>query len=67
MDDKIIGPLFGYKNGNELHHSVSCYHSIPKLKIPTLFITSKDDPVIGKKAVDYEIFKSNEYAVLATT
>ena len=67
MDDKIIGPLFGFKNGNEMHHTVSCYHSIPKLKVPTLFINSKDDPVIGEKSIDYDVFKKSEFAVLATT
>ena len=67
MDDKIIGPLFGFKDGKELHYKSSCYLNIPNLKVPTLFISSKDDPVIGSKATDYDIFKSNKFAFLATT
>ena len=59
MGDKILGPLFGFKNGTNLNYNVSCYHNIPKLKVPTLFINAKDDPVIGPKAIDFEIFKNN--------
>ena len=50
-----------------MHYESSCYLSIPKLKVPTLFISSNDDPVIGSKATDHDIFKNNKFAVLATT
>jgi len=50
-----------------LHYKSSCYHSISSLKVPTLFISSKDDPVLGPNATDFEIFRNNEFAVLATT
>ena len=56
IEEKIIAPLFGFKDRNDYHSQASCIHRIPKIKIPTVFMHTKDDPVYGKKAVDYEIF-----------
>ena len=53
IEEKIIAPLFGFKDRNDYHNKASCIHSIPKIKIPTVFMHSKDDPVYGKNAIDY--------------
>ena len=53
IEEKIIAPSFGFKDRNDYHNRASCIHRIPKIKIPTVFMHSKDDPVYGKKAVDY--------------
>ena len=67
FDNDITAPIFGWKDRNDYYEKAACYHRIPSIKIPTFFMNAKDDPIIGKKAIDYEIFKKNENTVLGTT
>ena len=37
------------------------------IKRPTFFMNAIDDPIIGEKAIDYEVFDKNENVLLGTT
>ena len=67
IDDKITAPMFGWKDRNDYYTKAACYHRIPSIKVPCFFINALDDPIIGHKAIDYDVFHQNEYTVLGTT
>lgn len=67
FDDEITAPLFGWKDRDDYYRKAACIHRIPMITIPSLFLNAKDDPIIGEKAIDYAIFKTNENCILATT
>ena len=67
FDNDITAPLFGWKNRADYYQKASCYHRIPMIKVPTLFLNAIDDPIIGNKAIDYDVFKGNKNCILATT
>jgi predicted alpha/beta-fold hydrolase len=47
IEEKIIAPSFGFKSRNEYHEKASCINSIPLIKLPTIYLHTKDDPVYG--------------------
>ena len=67
FDDEITAPLFGWKDRDDYYRTSACYHRIPSISIPTLFMNAKDDPIVGLKAIEFELFKSNPNAAIATT
>uniref|UniRef100_A0A7S3IKC8 Uncharacterized protein n=1 Tax=Strombidium inclinatum TaxID=197538 RepID=A0A7S3IKC8_9SPIT len=64
FDEVITAPFFGYESQDDYYTKAACVHRIPKIKTPTLFMNSLDDPIIGSKAIDYEVFRDNENCVL---
>ena len=59
-------PLNGYKDGYEYMKNASPYFRIPNIKVPTMFLNALNDPFMGEKVIDYEVFKSNPNVFLAT-
>jgi uncharacterized protein len=51
--------MFGWKDVNDYYTKAACYHRIPGIKVPSLFMNARDDPIIGEKAIDYDIFNGN--------
>jgi predicted alpha/beta-fold hydrolase len=66
FDEHFTAPLFGFKDRDDYYHKASCYHRIPSIKIPTLFMNSYDDPIVRKEAIGEEVFKINPNVLLAT-
>ena len=58
--------LYGYESPEEYWYKASCFHRIPYIKVPTLFINTLDDPIVGYRGIDFDVFKSNKYCALAT-
>lgn len=58
-EDKFVRPLLGFKTLEEYCHFVSGSHRIPHISVPTFFLNSLDDPIIGTSSIDYECFKHN--------
>ena len=67
FDDKITAPFFGYKNRDDYYDKASCFHRIPDIKVPTLFMNALDDPIVTHKSIDYEVIKNNPFTVVGTT
>ena len=65
-DTVFTAKMFGYKDVEDYYDKASCTHQIKNIKIPTLFLSALDDPIIGEKGIDYESCAANEYTVLAT-
>ena len=47
FDDEITAPLFGWRDRDDYYRTSACYHRIPSIKIPTLFMNALDDPIVG--------------------
>jgi len=67
IDNNITAPLFGWKDRDDYYRTSACYHRIPSIEVPSLFMNAIDDPIIGERAIDYEVFKANPNVVLGTT
>ena len=40
FDNDITAPIFGWKDRIDYYNKASCYHRIPMIKIPTLFLNA---------------------------
>ena len=58
-DNYITAPAFGYKDREDYYFKTASIHSIPSIGIPTFFLNSLDDPVVGLKAIDFKVFNEN--------
>ena len=67
MDDQVTCKFLGYENLHDYHYKAACCWSIPNIKVPTLFLTAMDDPMIDETIIDFDSIKANENCVLATT
>jgi len=59
--------LQGYEGNEDYWKDASCGQRIHKIVTPTLFINAIDDPIIGTKCIDYEVFKQNPNVAISTT
>jgi predicted alpha/beta-fold hydrolase len=59
-------PMNGYKDGMDYVKKAAPYNRIPSIKTPTMFLNSVNDPFMGEKVIDYEVFKGNPNVVLGT-
>ena len=62
----IMVKQFGYKSNEEYINKTSCCYKIPYIKIPTLFMSTLDDPLVGLNGLDFDSISHNENTVLAT-
>ena len=67
FDNDFTSKLFGFKDANDYYSKTSPHLIMHKITVPTLFINSWDDPVMGKSFYDPELFKKSKYIALATT
>lgn len=67
VDSIFTSKLYGYKDVDDYYYRASCFHNIPNIKTPTLFMNALDDPVVGEACIDYDLFKNNENIAMATT
>ena len=44
FDDAYVAPLFGYKDYLDYYNQTSCLHYLPRIRVPTLILNSRDDP-----------------------
>jgi predicted alpha/beta-fold hydrolase len=64
--EMITVPMNGYADIYDYLKKCSPYFRIPSIKQPTLFMNSLNDPFMGEVCLDYEVFKLNPNAILAT-
>jgi hypothetical protein len=49
-DENLMAPLFGYANAEEYYNDHSSLRYIGRSRIPTLHVSSIDDPMLGPEA-----------------
>ena len=57
IDDKITARVSGFESGPDYHYKASCCHVISKIKTPTLFMNSLDDPIVIRDCIDFDSIK----------
>ncbi len=62
FDNDFTSKLFGFKDANDYYSKTSPHLIMHKITVPTLFINSWDDPVMGKSFYDPELFKKSKYS-----
>jgi predicted alpha/beta-fold hydrolase len=55
FDDLITAPAFGFRDAADYYYTQSCRHFLDGIRVPSLLIQAKDDPVIP-----FDIFERPE-------
>lgn len=59
FDDKFTAPIHGFKNAIDYYTRNSSIHFIKNIEIPTLIISAKNDPFLGKECFpDYDAIRN---------
>lgn len=58
-DDTYTAPLNHFKNAEDYYQKASCYPFLKKIKVPTLILHSKDDPIIPDTTIPQKEDLSN--------
>ena len=66
-DDVYTSKLFGFKDANDYYNKTSPECKMHLITVPTLFINSWDDPIMGTSFYDPDLFKKSKSIALATT
>lgn len=67
IDEAITSKLYGFGNREDYYYKASCFHRIPTIRTPTIFINAMDDPIVSPNCIDYDVFRNSRYVALATT
>jgi predicted alpha/beta-fold hydrolase len=67
FDDRVTAPLFGFGSAANYYATQSAINFLPHIRIPTLVIVAKDDPLIPFETYKTPVFKSNSALELVVT
>lgn len=67
FDNLITAPYFGYADREDYYRKAACYHRIPHIRKPVFFMNALDDPIVGEKAIEYDLIMANPHTVLGTS
>lgn len=65
FDECVTRRILGYKSIEELYSKIECVSAIPNIKIPTLLLSSMDDPVISQDSIPKDQIFNNPNLILA--
>ena len=64
-DDQFTAPTWGYRGAMEYYEDASSAKQLDRVKVPTIILTSQDDPVVPFEM--YARFEMSEYIELIST
>lgn len=67
FDDRFTAPLFGFGTAANYYATQSAIKFLPAIRVPTLIITAKDDPLVPFESYDDPIFRTNPALTLIAT
>lgn len=67
FDDRFTAPLFGFGTAANYYATQSAMRYLDGIRIPTLAITAKDDPLVPFDVYAHPAFSSNPHITLAAT
>ena len=67
LDDRITGPSFGFTGAEHYYRTQSANQFLDRIRVPTLFIASKDDPLVPFHIYDHPAFRQNPCLHLLAT
>lgn len=59
FDDRYTAPLFGFGTAENYYRTQSSQHFLSDIRIPTLIVTAKDDPLVPFEMFDHPAFTRN--------
>ncbi len=59
FDDLYTGPLFGFGNADNYYETQSAGRFLDKIRVPTLVVQAKDDPLIPFSVYNHPAFREN--------
>ncbi len=51
FDDHVTAPLHGFSDGADYYTQSSCRQYLQRIKVPTLLLQAKDDPLVGNNSL----------------
>jgi uncharacterized protein len=67
FDDRFTAPLFGFGTAANYYATQSAVRYLDAIRIPTLVVCSKDDPLVPFEIYDHPAFRSNPALTLVAT
>ena len=67
MEEKVNWKVCGQNSFEEYHQNFSCANFLEKIKVPTLFYSCEDDPIITPKSIEVQRSLKNDYILMAST
>lgn len=67
LDLEVNWKVQGYKSVEEYHRALSCSTFMEKIKVPTIFYHSEDDPIVVPEAIEKTKSVNNDYVLMTST
>ncbi len=67
FDDRFTAPLFGFGTAANYYATQSAIDFLPAIRVQTLIITAKDDPLVPFEMYDDPVFRNNPALTLIAT
>jgi hypothetical protein len=67
IDDQVTAPSFGFQGAAHYYETQSAINFVPRIRVPTLLIQSKDDTFIPFEMYTHPALAANPYVRLLTT
>ncbi|SCU84801.1 LADA_0D03884g1_1 [Lachancea dasiensis] len=67
FDNVFTAPCLGYSSALDYYKACSSIHELPNVRVPSLIINAKDDPVVGEESIPYECARENSNVTLCVS
>ncbi|KAJ3283329.1 hypothetical protein HDU79_009167 [Rhizoclosmatium sp. JEL0117] len=67
FDDAVTRRMFAFRNVYEYYRVASSSQYVPDIRVPSLFLSDLNDPIVGPPAIPVRDVLANPYIVLACT
>ncbi len=67
FDDRYTAPLFGFGTAENYYRTQSAQNFLRDIRVPTLIVTAKDDPLVPFEIFNHPSLKANPALTLAAT
>ena len=67
ISEQVLAPMFGFTNLNDYYDATQTVGQLHKIKVPTFFLNTLDDPTIDPCLYPYKELENNDFIVSAFT
>lgn len=67
LDDKVTAPAFGFRGAAEYYKTQSAQNFLEQIRVPTVLVQAKDDPLIPFSAFSHPAIDGNRHLRLVAT
>jgi predicted alpha/beta-fold hydrolase len=66
FDERYTAPIHGFRNGRHFYRTVTSDLHYQGIKVPSLIVNAKNDPLLGEKCYPYKACKYHKFLHLET-